>query len=119
MTRALVIICLLAGTLNGAAMGKDVVDFNADDTTPTNTGHAIVAISVEAFGGIADFKRRVDVLARELRGSQRLPGIERIWLPGEQSHAKRLERARLGIPMPAQLLATLADLAAELGIPTV
>ena len=40
------IIGLLAGTLNRAAMGKDVIDFNADDTTPTNTGHAIVAISV-------------------------------------------------------------------------
>ncbi|HUP95953.1 MAG TPA: Ldh family oxidoreductase [Burkholderiales bacterium] len=110
------LIGLLAGTLNGAAMGKDVVDFNADDTTPTNTGHAIVAISVDAFGGVAEFKQRVDVLARELRGSQRLPGVERIWLPGEQSHAKRAERARLGVPLPAQLLATLGDLAAELGI---
>src|SRR6185437_14605829 len=28
---------LLAGTLNGAANGEDVVDFNKDDTTPTNT----------------------------------------------------------------------------------
>jgi L-2-hydroxycarboxylate dehydrogenase (NAD+) len=110
------LIGLLAGTLNGAAMGKDVVDFNADDTTPTNTGHAIVAISVDAFGGVAQFKQRVDVLARELRGSQRLPGVERIWLPGEQSHAKRVERARLGVPMPEPLLATLAALAAELRI---
>jgi len=48
-----------------------------------------------------------------------LPGVERIWLPGEQSHAKRVERARLGVPLPAQLLATLGDLAAELGIPPV
>ena len=40
------IIGLIAGTLNRAAMGRDVVDFNADDTTATNTGHAIVAISV-------------------------------------------------------------------------
>ena len=110
------LIGLLAGTLNGAAMGKDVVDFNADDTTPTNTGHVIVAISVDAFGGVAEFKERVDVLSRELRGSQRLPGVERIWLPGEQSHAKRAQNARLGVPMPAQLLATLGDLAAELGI---
>jgi len=31
---------LLAGTLNGAANGADVVDFNKDDTTPTNTGQA-------------------------------------------------------------------------------
>jgi LDH2 family malate/lactate/ureidoglycolate dehydrogenase len=111
------LIGLLAGTLNGAAMGRDVVDFNADDTTPTNTGHAIVAITVDAFGGVAEFKQRVDGLARELRGSKRLPGVERIWLPGEQSHARRTENARLGVPVPAQLLATLGALASELGIP--
>ena len=28
---------LLAGTLNDAAFGRDVIDFNKDDTTPTNT----------------------------------------------------------------------------------
>src|SRR5688572_6969957 len=60
------VIGLLSGTLNGAATGRDVVDFNADDTTPTNTGHAIVAISVEAFGEVAEFKKSVDALAREL-----------------------------------------------------
>src|SRR5207253_538464 len=39
---------LLAGTLNGAANGPDTIDFNKDDRTPTNTGQAIVAISLEA-----------------------------------------------------------------------
>src|SRR5499426_276876 len=48
---------LLAGTLNGAAMGRDVVDFNADETTPTNTGHAIVAINVAAFQPVAEFEK--------------------------------------------------------------
>jgi L-2-hydroxycarboxylate dehydrogenase (NAD+) len=110
------VIGILAGTLNQAAMGRDVVDFNADDTTPTNTGHAIVAISLEAFGGAAEFKRSVDALARDLRGSQRLPGVDRIWLPGEQSHAKRAERGKLGVPMPDALLASLKTLASELNI---
>ncbi|HEY9447931.1 MAG TPA: Ldh family oxidoreductase [Burkholderiales bacterium] len=107
---------LLAGTLNGAAMGRDVVDFNADDTTPTNTGHAIVAISVEAFQPVAEFKAAVDALVRDIRGSQRLPGVDRIWLPGEQSVAKRAERAKAGIPMPPALLASLDQLAQELGV---
>jgi LDH2 family malate/lactate/ureidoglycolate dehydrogenase len=107
---------ILAGTLNQAAMGRDVVDFNADDTTPTNTGHAIVALSLEAFGGVAEFKRSVDALARELRASQRLPGVDRIWLPGEQSFAKRAERSKLGVPMPDALLASLKTLATELDI---
>ena len=108
---------LLAGTLNGAAMGKDVVDFNADDTSMTNTGHAIVAINVEAFQPVAEFKRRVDAIVRDLRGSERLPGVDRIRLPGEGSRAARADRAKNGIPLPAPLSASLGALAAELGIP--
>jgi LDH2 family malate/lactate/ureidoglycolate dehydrogenase len=107
---------LLAGTLNGAAMGKDVVDFNADDTSATNTGHAIVAINVEAFQPVAEFKRRVDALVRDLRGSERLPGVDRIRLPGEGSRAARAERMRNGIPLPAPLAASLNQLAGELKI---
>jgi L-2-hydroxycarboxylate dehydrogenase (NAD+) len=107
---------LLAGTLNGAAMGKDVIDFNADSTSATNTGHVIVAISVEAFQPVAQFKHSVDVLVRDIRNSKRLPGVERIWLPGEQSHAKRQERLKLGVPMPPALLGALDELAAQLNI---
>ena len=107
---------LLAGTLNGAAMGRDVVDFNADDTTPTNTGHVIVAIDVAAFQPVAEFKQRVDALARDIRGSERLPGVDRIRLPGEGGHAARADRERNGIPLPAPLAAALGQLARELGI---
>lgn len=110
------IIGLLSGTLNRAAMGKDVIDFNADDTTPTNTGHAIVAVSVEAFGGVAEFKQSVDVLARDLRASRRLPGVDHIRLPGEQSHLKRIDNLKSGVPVPPALLASLDQLASELRI---
>jgi LDH2 family malate/lactate/ureidoglycolate dehydrogenase len=108
---------LLAGTLNGAAMGRDVVDFNNDDTTPTNTGHVIVAINIAMFRPLAEFKAGVDGLIRDIRASRRLPGVDAIRLPGEQSHARREERTRLGIPLPPPLLKSLAQVAAELGIP--
>ena len=110
------IIGLLAGTLNRAAMGRDVVDFNADDTTPTNTGHAIVAISIEAFGGVKEFKSSVDALVRDLRASRRLPGVDRVWLPGEQSFFKREDNLKNGVPMPDALLSALGKLAGELKI---
>ena len=108
---------LLAGTLNGAAMGKDVIDFNVDDTTVTNTGQAILAIDPAAFGDPGEFRRRVDAVVRDLRGSQRMPGVERIWLPGEQSHARREANAREGVPIVPALRASLDKLAAELDIP--
>lgn len=109
-------IGLLAGTLNGAAMGKEVVDFNADDTTRTNTGHAIVAINVEAFHPVAEFKQAVDTLVRDLRNSRTLPGFDRIRLPGEGSHAARADRLAHGVPIPAPLRAALDALAADLKI---
>jgi LDH2 family malate/lactate/ureidoglycolate dehydrogenase len=108
---------LLAGTLNGAANGPDTIDFNADDHTPTNTGQAIVAISIEAFGDAQAFKASVDTLVRALRGSRRLPGVDRIWLPGEQSHEKRIAYARDGIPLAPALVARLDALADKLGAP--
>jgi len=93
-----------------------VVDFNADDTTPTNTGHAIVAINIEAFQPVAEFRRSVDALVRDLRKSERLPGVDRIRLPGEGSHAARADRSKNGIPLPAQLAVALNQLAGELRI---
>jgi LDH2 family malate/lactate/ureidoglycolate dehydrogenase len=110
------IVGLLAGTLNGAAMGKDIIDFNADHGSATNTGQAIVAIDIAAFGDMAQFKASVDQLVRDLRGSRRMPGVERIWLPGEQSQAKRIAYARDGIPLAPALLRALDHLAGELGI---
>ena len=107
---------LLAGTLNGAAMGKDVIDFNHDDASATNTGQAIVAIDVAAFGDLQALKDRIDVLVDDFRQSRRMPHVERIWLPGEQSHAKRIEYHRDGIPISASLLRSLDQLADDLHV---
>jgi L-2-hydroxycarboxylate dehydrogenase (NAD+) len=110
------IIGLLAGTLGGAAMGKDVIDFNHDDVSVTNTGQAIAAINIAAFGDVATFKASVDTLVRDFRGSARMPGVDRILVPGERSHATRAARTRDGIPIAPALIRGLDQLAAELGI---
>ena len=107
---------LLAGTLNGAAFGRDVIDFNKDDKTPTNTGQIIVALDIARFSPLEAFKRKVDEVIRDFRNSQRMPGVDHIRLPGEQSHATWLERSRLGIPMNDALLNGLRRLAGELDI---
>jgi LDH2 family malate/lactate/ureidoglycolate dehydrogenase len=110
------VVGLIAGTLNNAAMGKDLIDFNRDAAGATNTGQAIVAIDPSAFGDLAQFKRDVDRLVRDLRASERMPGVERIWMPGEQSHEKRVRQSKEGITLAPQLVKTLNALAEELGI---
>jgi L-2-hydroxycarboxylate dehydrogenase (NAD+) len=110
------IIGLLAGTLGGAAMGKDVIDFNHDDSSVTNTGQAIAAINIAAFGDVAAFKASVDALVRSFRNSERMPGVDRIYVPGEHSHATRAARTRDGIPVAPALMRGLDQVAEELGI---
>ena len=60
----------------------------------------------------------VDAVVREMRNGERMPGVDRIWLPGEQSHAKRESNLREGVPIVPALLASLDKLAADLGIPS-
>ena len=107
---------LLAGTLNGAAFGRDVVDFNSDFKTTTNTGHLIAAIDVEAFMPLADFTAQVDAVWAQMKGCARLPGVHDIRLPGEQSHATWLRRCRDGVPLAAELRALLDVLADSVGV---
>ena len=110
------VIGLLAGTLNGAALGKQTIDFNKDVSSVTNTGQAICAIDVSAFGDVDEFKRSVDTLIRDLRSSERMPGVERIWMPGEQSAQKRNSHARDGIPIGPALRRNLDAVADDLAI---
>ena len=110
------IVGILAGTLNGAAMGSQVIDFNKDFSTTTNTGQAIAIIDPAAFGDLHEFKQNVDTLVRELRGAERMPGVDRIWLPGEQSHEKRLSNEAHGILLAPSLMKQLNALATQLNI---
>jgi L-2-hydroxycarboxylate dehydrogenase (NAD+) len=107
---------LLGGVLNGAAFGRDVVDFNADDSSETNTGHFMVAIDIARFVPLATFTAEVDRHVRDFRASKRLPGVDDIRLPGDRRAQCRAERLRDGVPIAPALLAQLDKLAADLKI---
>ncbi|HSG94240.1 MAG TPA: Ldh family oxidoreductase, partial [Afifellaceae bacterium] len=109
-------IGLLAGTLNGAAFGKDVADFTNDTVTPGNTGQFIAAISLAAFGDVAAFKANVDAAFQDIRESETLPGHDAVRIPGDRHEAIFKDRAAHGIPLHPNLLNVLSEIAAELQI---
>lgn len=110
------IVGILAGTLNGAAMGKDVIDFNKDFKTITNTGQAVAIIDPSAFGEIDDFKRSIDQLIKDIKNSQKMPHVDSIWLPGEQSHEKKEHNMSHGVELSTALIEQLNALASQLHI---
>jgi LDH2 family malate/lactate/ureidoglycolate dehydrogenase len=109
------ILGLLAGPLNGAAFGRDVFDFNFNDTDPCNTGQFMIALDIKRFTPVATFKAEMDRHLRDLRTSKPLPG-QSVRLPGQERRARRADRARNGVPMPRELIAQLDGFAADLGV---
>ena len=107
---------ILAGVLNGAAFGRDVVDFNADSETTTNTGHFILALDIKAFADPDVFRADIDRVWAEVKSSPRLPGFDDIRLPGERLDRVTQERTANGIPLAGALRAQLDEMATSLGI---
>lgn len=112
-----VMIGLLAGALNNAAVGKGTIDFNAHHDLITNTGQTIIAIDPGAFGDKDAFIGRVIDLVEDLKSSSTLPGVNEIRVPGEGAAKIMVERSKSGIPVSPELLEALNGCAQECGIP--
>ena len=109
-------IGLMAGTLNGAVFGKDVVNFSKETATPTNTGQFVAAISIEAFGDLQTFKNTADQVFASFRASTPFPGHSPVRVPGQGRGDVQQERQDNGIPLHPNLLKTLKEIATELNI---
>ncbi|MFT0860517.1 Ldh family oxidoreductase [Ancylobacter sp. G4_0304] len=109
-------IGLLAGVMNGAAFGSNVVDFSADTTSPTNTGQFVAALSVSAFADGTVFGQAVDQVFDEMRACPPLPGHEPVRIPGEGREARAARDEAQGLALHPNLLKELDAIAGELGI---
>ncbi|WP_342069750.1 Ldh family oxidoreductase [Yoonia algicola] len=110
-----VAIGLMAGVLNGAAFGSDVVDFTNDTTSQTNTGQFVMALDPLAFG-ITDFDHRAKAAFDEMRASEPLPGHDPVRLPGEGKTAAAKARRTSGLTLNPALRRDLEALAADYGL---
>ena len=114
-----VMIGLLAGALNNAAVGKGTIDFNAHHDLVTNTGQTIIAVDPSAFGDKEQFIDRVITLVHDLKSSSTLPGVKEIRVPGEGAAKTMSERIEMGIPITPELLEALNQCAQECRIPKI
>ena len=114
-----VMIGLLAGALNNAAVGKGTIDFNTHHDLVTNTGQTIIAVDPSAFGDKEQFIDRVIALVNDLKNSSTLPGVKEIRVPGEGAAKTMSERMRMGIPITPELLESLNQCAQECSIPKI
>lgn len=104
-------IGLLAGVLNDAAFGSDVIDHRSVPDRPANTGQAIFVMRPDLFRNLDEFKAGIDRQLTAMRAAG-APGA--VHIPGEGSARLEQEQRRDGIPIPEVLLGQLRDLAVRL-----
>ena len=110
------IIGALAGVLNGANFGSEVIDFNKDFSTPTNSGQVFFAMRPDLFRDLDQFKTEMDVRIREIRNSTPMEGAESIRLPGEMAVRRERQMRAEGIPVAPNVLDQLRQIAQKLNL---
>jgi len=83
---------VLAGMLSGAAFGRDIKSFH-QLMGPTEVGALTLAIDVERFMPLEQFRGLMAGYVESIRGSRKAKGTERIFLPGE-IESEREKRSR-------------------------
>jgi L-2-hydroxycarboxylate dehydrogenase (NAD+) len=111
------VIGALAGVLNGAAFGSQVIDFNADFHSPTNTGQTLIVARPDLFRPLDEFRAAMDERIREIRASTPMPGRDPVRIPGDQTDRRRHEMEREGVPLADGTVARLIDLAERTDTP--
>ncbi|MGA7270380.1 MAG: Ldh family oxidoreductase [Acidimicrobiia bacterium] len=108
-----VAIGMLAGVLNGAAFGAEVIDHRAVADEVANTGQAILVLRPDLMRPQDEFELAVDEHLGALR-SAGPPGAVR--LPGDGAIELEVDQRRRGIPVPDVLLDQLRQVAERLDI---
>jgi LDH2 family malate/lactate/ureidoglycolate dehydrogenase len=108
---------ILTGVLTGAGFGQDhapepLVSLGAHH----NLGHLFGVLEPALFMPLEQFTARMEQLRLEITQAERAPGVERIYVPGELEHERRLDRLRQGIPVHEETPAVLQEFCASLGL---
>lgn len=112
------LIEIMAGLLPGAAALDEAKSWIFDATKKAGLGQSFLVIHINSIVPIEEFKARVDLIIRKIRGSPRAKDAERIYLPGEMEWERRRDALKNGIPLPDLTVASLRGAGEDLGLDT-
>lgn len=106
---------LLAGILSGAAYGKKVG--NPAESGMANVGHFFASIKIENFRPLDEFKTNMDDYINSLKAEQKIPGEDKIYIPGEKEYVLMEKYQAEGIPLAVEIVDSLKQAGDAIKIP--
>lgn len=102
------IVEILSSSLQSGAFLFALSGFNSQGKESRfRVGHFFLALNIEFFLPIGQFKKNIGELLRELRSVKKYPGKNRIYTAGEKEYEIEKIRREKGIPINSNLLSDL------------
>lgn len=98
------IIDVLCGILNGGTTAKHV---RKDPDKGPGIGHFFLALDISAFEPLDEFKARAKQFVEEMKSAERAPGVNEVFVPGEQADKRIGYNLEHGISVGAGALKEL------------
>lgn len=106
----------LAMMIDAIAGGLSWAGCSAEQPTRGGSGYLCLAIKIESFIDLDEYKREVQRLIDWVKSSPTMPGVDKIYLPGEIENDRRHQREAAGIPIPEGIWAGIVEVAQELNV---
>lgn len=108
---------IFSASLQQGSYLLDLIGFSKEGKKqPYQLGHFFMAINVESFCPLEDFKKTTGQILRELRASRKAPGHDRIYTAGEKEYESEKVVLARGVPINANLQKELKIMQQELGL---
>ena len=105
------LVDIFSGVLSGSAYATGV----GKEKNP-NVGHFFMALDIEKFMPLGEFKKRMDDYINLLHNSTKAEGQNKIYIHGEKEFEKEKELMQSGIPLQEKVYEALKGFGIEFGV---
>lgn len=111
------VVEILSAALQSGAYMKMLLGYKDGVKVPYPLGHFFIAIDVEAFNDVNEFKKITGDILREIRASKLAPNETKIYSPGEKEYINKIYRENKGVPFNENLLKEFEQLCENYDLP--
>lgn len=105
------LVDILSGVLSGSAYGDGV-----GARKHPNVGHFFMALNIENFISLDEFKQRMDDYIRKLKNLRKAQDQAKIYIHGEKEFQKEADYKKNGIPLQEKVVDVLKEYGERFGI---
>lgn len=107
------LVDILSGLLSGGTWSKYIG--NTSDKN-SNVCHFFLAINIEHFVPLEEFKEKITKMIEEVKSSKLHPDAKKIWIHGEKAYLTKKTRLKIGVPLYKKVFEEINSIAKELGV---